>query len=285
MHSTNSDGKLPPQEAVNLYKSAGYDFVALSDHFMERYQYTISDTRCYRDESFTTIVATELHAPATSLGELWHIHALGVPLDFAPLGPRESGPEVARRAAAAGAFIGIVHPSWYGLTVDDARSIDVAHAVEIYNHGSALEVDRGYDWPFCDQLLNLGWRLGAYATDDSHLWDDDGFGGWVEVKAPALTPESLLEALKAGHYYSSQGPKIYNIEYDAARVWIRCSAAVSVSISGRGSRAAYQRGEDLREVELPLDRFPDGYFRVTVIDAEGKRAWSNPFWRDECGVA
>ena len=30
---------------------------------------------------------------------------------------------------------------------------------KIYNHGSAIQVDRGHDWPFCDQLLNAGWRL------------------------------------------------------------------------------------------------------------------------------
>jgi hypothetical protein len=210
-HSTNSDGAHPPETVMAFYRDAGYDFLALSDHFMADYGWPVSDTRPYRDAAFTTLIAAELHAPRTKVGEIWHIKAVGLPLDFAPAAAGESGPELARRAAAAGAFIGIVHPSWYGLTTEDAHEIDCAHAIEVYNHGSAVEVDRGSDWPFCDLLLNEGWRLGGYATDDAHLLTHDCLGGWVQVRAEALEPEALLAALKAGRYYSSQGPEIHEI--------------------------------------------------------------------------
>ncbi len=46
----------------------------------------------------------------TTAGEYWHIVAAGLPLDFAPAGDEETGPEIARRAHAAGAFVGIAHP-------------------------------------------------------------------------------------------------------------------------------------------------------------------------------
>ena len=61
--------------------------------------------------------------------------AIGLPIDFAPAGEGEDIVALSRRAADAGAFIGIVHPAWYGLTPEDARIIDCAHAVEVYNHG------------------------------------------------------------------------------------------------------------------------------------------------------
>ena len=279
-HSTNSDGVLPPGEVIARYRAAGYDFLALTDHFMARYDFPVTDTRAFRDEDFTTLIAAELHAPRTRAGELWHIKAIGLPLDFAPLGENESGPEIARRAAEAGAFIGIVHPSWYGLTVEDAREIEVAHAVEIYNHGSAVEVDRGNDWPFCDLLLNEGWRLGGYASDDAHHLEHDAFGGWVHVKAPSLCPDALLAALKAGHYYSSQGPEIVDLRIDDAQVHVECSAASVIAITGHGARSAHLRGEGMTSASLPLTRFPDGYFRLTVTDAHGRRAWTNPLWRD-----
>lgn len=279
-HSTNSDGILPPGEVIERYRAAGYDFLALTDHFMARYDYPVTDTRGFRDEHFTTLIAAELHAPRTRSGELWHIKAIGLPLDFAPLGESESGPEIARRAAEAGAFIGIVHPSWYGLTVEDAREIDVAHAIEIYNHGSAVEVDRGYDWPFCDLLLNEGWHLSGYASDDAHHLEHDVFGGWVQVKAPSLHPDALLAALKAGHYYSSQGPEIVDLRIDDTEVHVECSPASVIAITGRGARSAYIRGDAMTSASLPLDRFPDGYFRLTVTDSEGRRAWANPVWRD-----
>ena len=31
-HTTRSDGKLTPEEVIKLFKKAGYDFLALTDH-------------------------------------------------------------------------------------------------------------------------------------------------------------------------------------------------------------------------------------------------------------
>ncbi|HER26111.1 MAG TPA: phosphotransferase, partial [Rhodospirillales bacterium] len=126
-HSTNSDGVMSPRDAVNHYRDADYDFVALSDHFVDRYEFPVTDTRPYRSDDFTTLMAAELHVPETACGEHWHILAVGLPLDFPHPVNGENGPQIAARAAATGAFIGILHPSWYGLTPEDARTIAVAH--------------------------------------------------------------------------------------------------------------------------------------------------------------
>ena len=147
-----------PIRVVEAYKDAGYDFMMLSDHFLDRYHWPIADTRGMRSNRFTTIIGSELHAPATVVGELWHIVAAGLPLDFPPAGPEETGPALARRAREAGAFVGIAHPSWSQLTMEDARALDAAHAVEIYNHGCAVETDRGEGWYLFDQMLNEGSR-------------------------------------------------------------------------------------------------------------------------------
>jgi hypothetical protein len=281
-HSTNSDGRHPPADVIAFYRNAGYDFLALTDHFMEQYGWKISDTRPLRDDGFTTLLAAELHAPRTRVGELWHIKAVGLPLDFAPPVNGETGPELAARAAETGAFIGLVHPSWYGLTTEDARQIPFAHAIEIYNHGSAVEVDRGSDWPFCDLLLNDGWRLSGYASDDAHHLTHDCLGGWVHVRAPSLEPEALLESLKQGRYYSSQGPEITDIAVDDGEdeVRITCSPAATIAITGRGSRSQSLRGTALEAAVFPLRRFEGAYFRITVIDDRDRKAWSNPIWLD-----
>ena len=277
-HSTNSDGVHAPEKVCAMYREQGYDFLVMTDHFMARYDWPITDTRACRTEGFTTIIGSELHAPATALGELWHIKAIGLPLDFEPLCDGETGPEIARRAYEAGAFIGIVHPSWYGLTHDDARTIPFAHAIEIYNHGSAVEVDRGHDWPFLDTLLNQDWKLSGYATDDAHQLTHDWLGGWVMVEAAEPTPEQLLDSLKKGRYYSSQGPEIHDIRVEADTVIVDCSPASAITLVGRGSRSKSELGTDLTNATLSLSRFKDGWFRVTVIDADGRKAWSNPFW-------
>lgn len=290
-HSTLSDGLLEPIEVVNAYKDAGYDFLMLSEHFVKVFDWPIADTRAFRSDDFTTLIGVELHAPDNSVGEWWHIVAAGLPLDFAPCGENETGPEIARRAAAAGAFIGIAHPAWSQLTIEDGHSIDVAHAVEIYNHGCAVETDRGDGFSLLDQMLNDGKRLSGYASDDAHfpINREDAFGGWVQVKSESLDPDALLEAMKKGHYYSSQGPKIYSVSIENNYVHIECSPVDTIAVVGGTSRAANAHGRSITKASVDLSHLrvgftltdPSPWLRVTIIDANGKKAWSNPIWLDE----
>lgn len=45
-----------------------------------------------------------------------------------------------------------------------------------------------------------------------------------------------------------------------------------------GSRSEFYQGESVTEIELPLKKFTETYFRITIIDEFGKRAWTNPIW-------
>jgi hypothetical protein len=288
-HSTLSDGALEPPQVIEAYKNAGYDFMMLSDHFIGHFNWPIADTRALRSNNFTTIIGSELHAPQTQVGELWHIVAAGLPLDFSPASKNESGEQLARRAHEAGAFIGIAHPAWSQLTMDDGRAIDCAHAVEIYNHGCAIENDRGDGWYLLDQLLSEGKRLTAFATDDAHFKSPDHFGGWVHVKAESLGPEVLLDALKQGHYYSSQGPQIHDISVSGNEINITCSPVDNITVLCGNSRTLVRNAKSITEATLDLRKLETGWlltkqspwFRVVLIDHAGKRAWSNPIWKDE----
>ena len=278
-HSTGSDGALTAEQVCRHYAEAGYDFLCLSDHFMERFGFPITDTAPFRTNRFTTILGAEIHAPRNSHGEIWHLLACGLPADFAPLGKNEDAVSLAGRAVAAGAFLGIAHPQWSSLTIADGRQMaPLAHAVEIYNTGCDIECDRGDGTALLDQLLNEGHRLTAYAADDAHFRLADHNGGWMLVKAEANEPETLLAAMKAGHFYSSQGPSLSNIVVENGAVTIECSAAVNVAILGRGSRAANVNARQITRASLPLKRFARDWFRVVVTDAGGRKAWSNPIW-------
>jgi hypothetical protein len=278
-HSTLSDGVRSPAEVCAAYRAAGYDFLALTDHFMAKYGYPIADTRDFRRPGFTTLIGAELHAPATALGELWHILAVGLPLDFAPLAAGESGPEIAARAVAAGAFVAIPHPGWYALSAADAATLPGAQAVEVYNHTSALRTARGDGLYLADQLLAAGRRVSLLAVDDAHFAVDDAFGGWLMVKALANEPAALLAALKSGAFYATQGPLIEAIEWGEDTVVVRCSPAASIMVLGRGSRAAQSVAPGQREARLPLAKLREGGFaRVVVADAAGRCAWANPVW-------
>ena len=286
-HSTLSDGALPLEDVVNRYKAVGYDFITMSEHFTHHFNYPIADTRHLRGNDFTTILGAELHAPVTSAGEWWHILAAGLPLDFAPFQPNETGPQIAKRAVEAGAFVGIAHPAWSQLTLEDGRALSFAHAVEIYNHGCAVECDRGDGFYLLDQLLNEGrTHLTAFATDDAHFRSADHFGGWVHVKAESLDPDVLLAALKRGDYYSSQGPQFHNIELNGHELTVTCSPVDTIAVVCGISRTVVKMGRAITGATLDLRKLEDGWmmqktspwFRVVLIDNAGKRAWSNPVW-------
>src|SRR5699024_3195763 len=124
-----------PEEVIEYYRSHDYDFISITDHFMERFHYPVTDTTEFRDEAFTTLLGAELHGWGMENGELWHIVANGLPADFAGPDSNEDGQEIAARAIKTGAFITIGHPGWNGVTIQDALSLEDFDAIEIYNHG------------------------------------------------------------------------------------------------------------------------------------------------------
>lgn len=282
-HSTLSDGRLSPEAVCQAYQHAGYDFIALTDHFLPQYDFPVADTCPHRTATFTTLLGAELHAGQTELGDIWHILAVGLPPDFAPPAADETGPQIAARALAAGAFVAAAHPQWYGLTEADILSLGPIHAVEVFNGTSVDHNDRADSWYMADLLYQHGHRYTACATDDTHFNPNraDFLLGWVWVKSESLSPEALLQALKAGDYYSSTGPQISDIEVTGEKIVVRCSPAERVFVTGAGSRSESRHGPGIREAEFSLNRFRGSYFRVVVRDQWGRRAWSNPVWPDQ----
>ena len=288
-HSTRSDGALDPDEVCRRYQAEGYDFIALTDHLVGLFDYPITETKALCSERFTAISGAELHTGSMANGHLWHIVAVGLPSDFTPpnaphfrpVKGSESASSIAQRARDAGAFVAIAHPHWSGLSEADASSITAAHAVEIYNHGCVVDNDRGEGFVALEHLLNKGRRLNLIATDDAHFNTPDHFGGWVMVKTTENTPQALVGALKAGAFYSSTGPEINDIRTSKDGVEVDCSSAVTIIVQGQGTSMATLHGDTMTTGQLSLERLENSpWIRITVIDRAGKRAWSNPIYRE-----
>ena len=282
-HCTASDGKFSAEAVCQRYRAAGYDFMAMTDHFLEHYQFPLTDTRAFRTADFTTILGAELHSDLTEMGERWHILAVGLPLDFAHTPADETAAHLAARALAAGAYVAVAHPNWYGLTERDIANLGMVDAIEVINGTAIDHNDRADSWAVADVMLGRGQRYLVCATDDFHGKAErhDFARGWVHVKSEALTPEALLAALKAGYYYSSNGPEIYDIQVTKGeKLVVHCSPADRVFVTGKGSRAAAAGGYVSTTFELSLKNFNSPYCRVTVRDMYGRRAWSNPIWFD-----
>lgn len=167
-HSNLSDGGFSVEEVCRRYQESGYDFISLTDHFLVHYDFPIADSRDCRNDEFTTLIGAELHAGQIEMGGIWHILAVGLPLDFAKPHADETGPEIAARALATGAFVAAAHPQWYALTERDLDDLGQVDAIEIYNGVAIDHNDRADSWHITDIMLGRGKRYLTYAADDFH---------------------------------------------------------------------------------------------------------------------
>ena len=282
-HTTRSDGRKSPAQVCATYRRKGYDFLSITDHFVDRYDWPVTDTIAYRGKGFTTILGAELHAPKTSLGGLWHILAVGLPQDFSKTGEKESGPRLAKRARDSGAYVAVAHPAWYDLTDNEVLTVKAANAIEIFNTTCVESNGKGDSTGYLDRLLSQNHRYHAIATDDAHfaMARPDYCRNWVVVRGKHLEPRSLLEALHTGRFYSSQGPLILDMKFirRSKSLKVHTSPVRAVRLSSRGADSVYVNSRtDGTVVDLDLKRFQGPYGRVTVIDKQGRKAWTNPFW-------
>jgi hypothetical protein len=59
------------------------------------------------------------------------------------------------------------------------------------------------------------------------------------------------------------------------------SRARSIALTGiHGWRSDVVIAEEVRDATLNLDKLRSPYWRLTVTDEDGKRAWTNPVWRE-----
>ncbi len=275
-HTTNSDGRLTPQQAVDLYVSAGYDFLALTDHRV------LTATDDLDPRGLTLIPGSELDGGSGELGQ--SVHVVGLGMESAPQIPEtESIPELVAAVAAQCRVCFIAHPYWSSLVTHDLVDAEGHIGLEVYNCTCHRGIGRGESAVQWDGLLARGHRLLGFAVDDAHMHYNDALGGWIWLKAPDSSVSSLLEAIEAGHFYASSGPQIHLIEYDCEQVHIQCSPCREVSVidprpgCGTTTHRLPEQAEPYTDVTLTLNA-DCTVFRVECTDSEGRKAWSNPFY-------
>jgi hypothetical protein len=286
-HTTNSDGELGPELLVRHYDWAGYDVLAITDHWVRTAE---SSTK-----TLLVIPSTELNAVVGD-GEDVHLLALGVEADpVAPAGDFEPLPDVVAWIEANGGLPYIAHTYWSGLRTEQWWDCPGLLGLEVWNSGCELELGRGDSSIHWDEALEHGRALQALATDDSHHPGYDSGFAWTWLRATERTQAAVIDALRLGLFYGSTGPTILGVEVSDDEVLVRCSPAASATLYAgrtRGARAnagrlgypnlsrILERNDDGLITRVALQRPWDGgkYGRVEVKAADGTKAWTNPLW-------
>ena len=109
--------------------------------------------------------------------------------------------------------------------------------------------------------------------------NSDAFGGFIMVNPRSFCYKDVIRAIKAGDFYASSGPLITSLMIEDDIVKIEFSDAVSANLITRGRRTDQKsatNGKTINYAEFPLEE-SDGYFRITVTDKSGKKAYTQVY--------
>ena len=148
--------------------------------------------------------------------------------------------------------------------------------IEIFNTGCEWENRTGTADTYWDDLLRRGRSVWGFATDDSHWRYPDYGGGWIVVRAAERSRAAILAAIKAGQFYASRGPSIEAIDFDGTTLRVQSSLVESIywteGMRGWSAHSPDEQGISAAEFTIKARQ----HFRVMVVDAQGRAAWSNP---------
>ena len=284
-HTTRSDGRMDPADVIRYHYQNGYDFLALTDHSIYNFK------NFAREVPITIIPGVESSQKfEVNLGERhFHTVCLGISKEdgngynqdqiFAPaeVKNQEEYQAYLDEFHKNGNLTIYCHPEWSRTPSRYFSEMKGNFAMEIWNTGAAMAHDMDRDAAYWDDILGQGKIIYGVAVDDGHILKHH-CKGWVRVNAENNL-NAILKALKDGKFYSSCGPEIYNFYVENNVAVVECSPVEKIRLHADMQTTRIKRSEDgqLMRAEFAIgDQFK--YVRATVIDKDGKYAWTNPIF-------
>jgi hypothetical protein len=277
-HTTNSDGRLSPEEVIALYRDAGYDFLCITDHEV------VTQTKAGQDSEFLLLPGAELNGGRSEIGERFHVLGFGL----RRIGALQSEVERTTQQAidwivAHGGATVLAHPHWSGHTYADLLPLTGHLGVEVFNTTCEVGIGKGISAAQWDDLLNRGQLCWGFAVDDCHSTHSANQAA-ILVKAPELTQDSIMAAIHRGQFYATTGPVIERVEWHSDAIsgertlHVHTSPVEEINFVAQGWHGQHllaQPGQSLTEASFTLDG-KEWYLRVECRDAQSRRAWTNP---------
>jgi hypothetical protein len=159
--------------------------------------------------------------------------------------------------------------------------------MEMVNYGSVQGGYPEFNERVYDDMLTGGKRVFCIATDDNHTVDRDAFGAFTMIGAKELKYESVMDALFKGNFYASTGAEISAIYIEDGKIHIEAPACKEIRVFTGfrcASRKVGTKENPVTHMEIPLPDNRAKYFRVTVTDFDGNKAYSNAYFFEDLGI-
>jgi Predicted metal-dependent phosphoesterases (PHP family) len=268
-HTTRSDGARTPDEVVAMYRGAGYDFLALTDHWIR------SET--VEEKNFLRLSGCEFDLGHNVQEGIFHIVAVGTErMPGLKRGSFTLQGAVDEIRSCGGAAI-LAHPAWSLNRAEQILPVNGFAAAEIYNSVSGTPWNaRPYSGVLIDDLAVLGRLMPCSAADDAHFYNGDQTRSYLMLRAEELTRSAVLAALQRGDFYATQGPK-FSWSIADGTLTVHCSPVEEVVFFSDTVYAddRVTCGRDCTEARYQLQR-SDHFVRFELRDRENRMAWSSP---------
>ncbi len=255
-------------QAAKHYRRLGFSFLCITDHGK------VTAPSCTDMDGILVVPGEENTVP----DPFWPLgrHMLRLFVSS----PATSGREQERidSCVSQGGVVALAHPSWPGnlgtgrWQPQHLRETFNFRLIEVRN----LHSDENLDTAIWHSVLAQRMPhdpVWAIAVDDARCASEAGYG-WIEIKVPEITSETFREALIAGRFYATTGPK--------CAFWACGSAICAHTDRPSAIRFINREGAVVCEVTGATEAeyapaMSDGFVRVEAVDPDGKRGWSQPF--------
>lgn len=288
-HTLESDGDSPPDVVTKWYKDHGYNFLVITDHNV-LVMVDGLNAKFAQPGSFIVIKGEEVTNHLA--GKAVHVNGLDT---RARIGPQTGTTvlELLQKSVDAvrreGGVPHINHPNFtWALTADDLRQVRNNKLFEIYSGHPMVNNEGGGGVPSLesawDAILSSGILLYGIAVDDAHTFKDPGNPdvaapgrGWIVVRAAALEPRMILEAMERGDFYASTGVELSGYEVTAGSMTVTVKkntfAKYRIQFIGRGGVLLHEALDSPATYQF---KGTEGYVRAKVLDSNGRVAWLQP---------
>ena len=298
-HTNKSDGDSSPKTVVEWYSNNNYDFLVLSDH----------NHLTLLNSNQTKLLLIPGEEITLNLPYTIHINAIGIKK---VIEPTLKSTKVKTLQANidniinAGGLAEINHPNFrWAINEKDLVQVRGAHFLEVFNGnynthnfggGGKKSVEEMWD-----EMLSKKIKIWGVAVDDSHHFKEEFAPhrhnpgrGWVEVFAKNLSEKNILNSMRNGNFYFSNGVKFKNIYLNKEKIELSISGdyfnkGLSNSLvtdSKYTTQLISNGGEVIEEVygksvkfNLINDSNKYSYFRTKTISSTGSMGWTQPIFK------